>query len=126
MNWFKFDLRNFLCSLHKNNLAFKYFSNKKFFNFLKKKQSIYNLIVKNLYTYQNSHHHNSFSLKDPLKLTDLAKLKVKSTIAYLDMSLINRLSIPKHMNQFISAELSPGLGNSYKRAKMNIFLKISS
>ena len=44
IEWFKRDMVLFLRSLHLNNLSFKYFSNRKFFNFLKKKNSIYNLI----------------------------------------------------------------------------------
>jgi len=56
---------------------------------------------------------------DPLKLADLSKLKIKSTLAYLDMTLINRLRMPKLVNQFVGAELSQGLGKSYERTKMN-------
>ena len=127
IEWFKRDMGLFLRSLHLNNLSFKYFSNSKFFNFLKKKHSIYNLINKQLYSYQANHNNcHSFQAIDPLKLTDLSKLKIKKTLAYLDVDLINRLNIPTHMNQFLSAELSFGLGKSYERTKINKIFEINT
>jgi len=126
LGWFKCDMKKFLISLHVNNLGFKYFSDKKFFNFLRRKHSIYNFILKYLYSYNDvnssMHLHSSHACEqqiDPLKLADLSKLKIKSTLAYLDMTLINRLRMPKLVNQFVGAELSQGLGKSYERTKIN-------
>ena len=124
LDWFMSDLKKLLKQLFTNNLGFKYFPNKIFFNFLKKKHSIYHLILKYLYSYNNNNNHNSNSISmderiDPLKLSDLSKLKIKSTLAYLDLDLINRLCLPRHMNQFVGAELSPGLGQSCERRKLN-------
>ena len=125
VEWFKEDLRCLLNSLYRNNLSFKYFANKKFFNFLKKKQSIYRLIEIHLYSYTNAMESTVAQVR-PLKLADLSMLKIKSTLKYLDCDLINTLALPKHLNEALGRDLSAGLGKSYERAKMNKLFKISS
>ena len=153
IEWFMFDFEQFLKALYANGLAFKYFSGKTFFNFLRKHTFIYFLVETTLYSSSGSNTLNNFtsnclSLRDyncncsnkyldymqlkamrygqmergvarPLSLANLAKIKIKKTIAYLDVDLINRIDLPKQLNFYLSAELAKGLHASYERSKMN-------
>ena len=59
------------------------------------------------------------TLCEPLRLTKLAKLKIKTSLKYLDISLIDKLDLPKNLSDYLSAGLVTGLGISYERNKMN-------
>jgi hypothetical protein len=128
IDWFKYDFKLFLNALYKNNLSFKYFSNRNFFNFIKKRESIYHLIQTNLYSidYGSEIDDNSSDLivigkfiAEPLSLANLAKLRIKSLIKYLDSDLLKQLPLPKQLINYLGAELATGLGKSYERCKLN-------
>lgn len=127
---FKYDFKLFLNALYRNNLSFKYFSNRNFFNFVKKRESIYHLIQTNLYSIEyddmfdeSSSDYGMSSSKcfvaEPLSLANLAKLRIKSSIRYLDNELLKQLPLPKQLVYFLGAELASGLGKSYERCKFN-------
>lgn len=114
---FLYDFRQFLTSLYTNGLSFKYFSKKKFFNFLRKFRFIYYLIETNLYKLPNET--NRFIQSEPLALVNLAKLKILNSLKYVDINLINRLGLPRDLVNYLSSQLANGLTISYERAKMN-------
>lgn len=62
---------------------------------------------------------------EPLSLMNLARLKIKQSLVYLDVDLINRLPLPRQLNKFLAEGLAPGLKISYERAKMNKRFNIS-
>lgn len=84
LEWFIFDFKQFLKSLYSNGLAFKYFWNKSFFRFLRKRQFISHLIETYLYSDSSSFHtHKTRNLSmseyifnDMLKHTQLMHLRV--------------------------------------------------
>jgi hypothetical protein len=124
MEWLKYDLSSLLGAMYTNNLALKYFSSGKFFNFLKKKHVIFNLVNKFLYSYPSDEQTNGGEpVRSPLLLTDLSKIQIKSNLIYMDVDFINKLDIPRHLCQFLGNELSTGLGQSYERTKMNTTLE---
>jgi hypothetical protein len=162
VEWFLNDLKQFLRSLYLNGLSFKYLSNKKFFNFIKKREFIYKFVETHLYSLAStldsqsppitptsstsltsldsaSSILSSSSLVDaalfdkntcpiqnesnfyaePLSLSSLCKIKIKSTIHKLDSELINKLSLPNQLIRYLSNELATGLPKSYARVQMN-------
>jgi len=66
------------------------------------------------------------NLCEPLRLAKLAKLKIKKSLTYLDISLINKLDLPKNLSDDLSAGLVPGLEISYERNKMNKLFKVNT
>lgn len=126
---FLYDFEQFLKVLYTTSLSFKYFPKKKCFNFLRKFRFIYFIIESNLYSSSNFNlleleleTKNKLSIRnisEPLSLRSLAKSKVKSSLKYLDVNLINKLDLPKSLNDYLSTGLANGLHTSYERAKMN-------
>ena len=79
VEWFLNDLKQFLRSLYLNGLSFKYLSNKKFFNFIKKREFIYKFVETHLYSVNSSLDSQSLPIT-PTSSTSLTSLDSASSM----------------------------------------------
>ena len=146
------DFIRLLDALRSNLWVFKYFKNKRFFNFLKKTKAIYYLIENCMYStsiassiesilsaldyyHSSAAISNSFwnlsednsslfasktrALVQPLSLANLAKVRIKRSLKYLDVEMMAKLALLKYAINYLSNGLAKGLPHSFERAKMN-------
>ena len=111
---------------------------KKCFNFLRKFRFVYHLIETHLYSesysvpladyFENNKPIKPLTVKqcEPLRLAKLAKLKIKTSLKYLDISLVNQLDLPKDLRDYLSAGLVTGLERSFERNKMNKLFSVDT